>query len=182
MSYLCWSSAWLGWTVPVCNKDNSDFSCTTKFSKNSSSWTQKNWGKQVLSYDHRITRAIFTDVRRKILTLHDQLDDITGTHMVEKFAVFGCPSYLHHSWSNDCNFIVPDSRIDTERASYTFKGRGITSCLPKPNRNSLSPKLASKQTPFFPGSSFLPVKIYQHNFGGISDKVTSLYSSSCHTN
>jgi len=79
--------------------------------------------KQVLSYYHRITRAIFIRAgSRKTLRLHHQLDDITGTHMIEKFAVFGSPSYLHHSRSNDYNFIVPNSRIDTERTSNAFKG------------------------------------------------------------
>lgn len=41
--------------------------------------------------------------------------------MVEKFAVFGSPPYLHHSRSNDCDFIVPNPKIHTEGTSNAFK-------------------------------------------------------------
>ena len=114
---------------------------------------------QVLSYYHRITRAIFIGVvSRKILKLHHWLDDITCTHMIEKFAVFGSPSYLHHSRSNDCNFIVPNSRIDTERTSNAFKGWGITSSLPKPNQKLSFYKISIQTSPFLPWIKFLAYK------------------------
>lgn len=114
---------------------------------------------QVLSYYHKTTRAIFIGVvSRKTLKLHHLLDGITCTHMIEKFAVFGSPSYLHHSRSNDCNLIVPNSRIDTECTSNAFKGGRITSSLPKPNQKLSFYKISIQKSPFLPWIKFLAYK------------------------
>lgn len=41
--------------------------------------------------------------------------------MVKKLAVLGCPANLHDARGDDCDLIVPNPRIHTERAADALK-------------------------------------------------------------
>ena len=57
---------------------------------------------------------------------------VRGTHVIEKFAVACGPADLHDARSDHGYFIVPHPSIHTKGATHTFKRRGITASLGKP--------------------------------------------------
>ena len=53
----------------------------------------------------------------------------TKTYMIQKFAIFRCPTNLHHARSDNQNFIKPNSIIYFKGASDRFKRSCITTGL-----------------------------------------------------
>jgi len=91
---------------------------------------------------HRIPN-VFTDGRQELTKTHyynftqpqskdgyiHSVATRTATHVVKELAVFGGPTNLHDSISDDQNFIVPHPSIHLKCAAHTFKGRCITTGL-----------------------------------------------------
>lgn len=70
----------------------------------------------------------------KYLTVEQEVENLhiivsESAYMVEKLAVLGGPSNLHHSWCNDRHLVVPNARIHTECATHTFKWWSVTTGL-----------------------------------------------------